>query len=136
MSRRFWIAFVVVFLAFFLMDWLVHGVLLSDAYEATASAWRTEEEMKALMPIMHIGTVIYAFFFVLIFGKGYEGRGTGEGLRFGLYVGLMVGVPMGLGTYASVPITAWLAGAWIVTALVENMVAGLLAAALYRPTRA
>jgi hypothetical protein len=136
MTGRFWLAVILVFVALFVMDFVIHMVLLSDVYEATASLWRAEEDMNSLMPIMLIGTLVMALFFVLIFGKGYEGKGIGEGFRFGLYVGLLIGVPMGLGTYSSMPIPFSLALSWMVATLVECVVVGLLAAAVYKPARA
>ena len=136
MTGRFWIAVVVVFLAFFVMDFVIHELILGGQYEATASLWRTKDDMRQLMPFMWIGTLVMTFFFVLIFGKGYEGKGVGEGLRFGVYVGLMFGVPMGLGTYAIMPMPFSLAAGWTVGTFVECVVAGLIAASIYRPSRA
>ena len=69
MTGRFWLAVVVVFLAFFVMDFVIHELILSGPYEATASLWRTEEDMNRLMPFMWIGTLVMSLFFVLIFGR-------------------------------------------------------------------
>ncbi len=136
MRGRFWLAVVVVFVLFMIVDMIVHVGILSGAYEATKEIWRAEEEMNSMMWMMWLGTLVYSFFFVVVFGKGYEGKGTGEGLRYGVFIGLMFSVPMALGSYGSFPITAGIAWSWFLGGMVENILGGLLVAAIYRPARA
>ena len=133
MTKWFALTVLAVFLAFFILDFIMHVGILKGAYEATKEVWRPEAEMNSMVWIFWIGTLVFSFFFVLIFTKGYEGKGMGEGLRYGFYVGLMFSVPMALGTYGSFPITGGIAFAWFVGGLVECLVAGILASAIYRP---
>ena len=136
MRGRFWIAVVVVFIAFMVVDMILHVGILSGAYNATKEIWRSEEEMDSVMWMMWLGTLVYSFFFVVVFGKGYEGKGIGEGLRYGIFIGLMFSVPMALGTYGSFPITPGIAWGWFLGGMVGNILAGILVAAVYRPARA
>jgi hypothetical protein len=133
MKGRFWVPVIVVFILFAVLDFLLHGMLLSGAYKATASVWRPMEEMNSLMWLMYFGTLIHAFFFVFIFTKGYEGKGIGEGIRYGMYMGLFFGIAMSIGTYASMPVTGTIAWAWLLGTLVESVLAGAVVARLYKP---
>jgi len=115
---------VVVFVVLSVLDYVVHQVLLTGAYEATAHLWRPMAEMKWY--IFSIVTAFVAFFFTLIFSKGYEGKGVGEGVRYGFYVGMMMAVPMAYGTYGSMPIPYSLALQWFIYGLIEYVLAGVV----------
>lgn len=133
MKGRFWLSVLVVFVTYMIIDFILHMQVLSGAYEATQHLWRPEAEMNSMMWIMWLGTLVFSFFFVFLFSKGYEGKGCGEGLRFGLYIGLMFSVPMALGMYGSMPITGWLAGAWLIGGVVESAIAGAILSKVYKP---
>ncbi len=133
MKGRFWLSVLVVFVAYTIIEFILHTQILSGAYEATKELWRPEEEMNQMMGIMWIGTLVFSFFFVFLFSKGYEGKGIGEGLRFGFYIGLMFAVPMALATYSCMPVTGGLAAAWLIGGVVENIVAGVLLSLVYKP---
>lgn len=47
--RKLTLAIVAAFVITFLYDWLVHGKLLMASYKATASMWRPEAQMQAMM---------------------------------------------------------------------------------------
>jgi len=64
-----------VFVTFFVMEWLIHGVWLNSTYEATASLWRPKEEMGNYMAYMIGGKILVALFFAWIFLHGYTGKG-------------------------------------------------------------
>jgi hypothetical protein len=49
---------------------------------------------------------------VVILGKGYKGKGIGEGFRYGVHIGIMFGLPMAIGTYRSFPIAGAIAIGW------------------------
>lgn len=124
---------VAVFIVYMFLDWLLHAVFLGSAYQASTALWRPEAEMARYSLLMWLGTLFYAFFFVFVFTKGYEGRGIGEGFRFGLYMGLLIGIPVTAGFYASMPIPGAIAIGWLLGGLVENILVGAVAASIYRP---
>ena len=138
MNKKLWITFIVVFIVYFILDWLVNGVLLHSTYmaEEVAKIMRPEAEITSIMWIFVICDLFYTFFFTLIFSKGFENKGWMEGVRFGFYVGLMVSLPMAYGTYGTMPIPYTLALQWFLYGLVMNIVIGIVAALLYKPKAA
>ncbi|KPJ52648.1 hypothetical protein AMJ39_07320 [candidate division TA06 bacterium DG_24] len=132
---RFVIAGVVVFVAFLvLQNFIVHGLILKGAYEATADVWR--EDMMSKMPLMYLLTLIISFLLVFIFHKGYEGRGLAEGLRFGFWLGLLMNLSMALGSYAAYPVPGLLALQWFIYGMIIYLIVGVIIAAIYRPAQA
>jgi hypothetical protein len=129
MNKKFWIGFVVVFVAMEIMMFLIHGVLLSSAYEATKSVWRPD--MMSLMWVYHVLALIGAFFFTFIFSKGYEGKGIGEGVRYGLYIGIWMASGMAYGSYAMINIPYSMALQWFIYGVIEYVIYGILVAAVY-----
>jgi hypothetical protein len=135
-QKRYWLAALVVFVGYMAMDSLVHMVLLADLYDQLEHLWRPDAEMQKLFPVMWLGTAIFTLLFVYIFTKGYENKGIAEGVRYGIIIGIFMGFPMAFGSYAMYPMPFKLAIYWFVSALVEMTIAGVLAAAVYRPKQA
>ncbi len=135
-TKRWIITSLVVFVAAVILDYLIHVVLLSGAYEATSHLWRSEQEMGSMMWMMWLSSLVWAFIFVYIFAKGYEGRGVMEGVRFGLLIGVFFSLPMALGSYASMPMPFSLAVGWFVYGVIETIILGILAALIYKPASA
>jgi hypothetical protein len=129
MSKKFWIGFVAVFVTLGVLEAVVNMVLLSSAFKATANLWRPPAEMKIWL--FYVIYLFIAFFVTLIFSKGYEGKGIGEGIRFGFYIGMFMAVPMAYGTYASMPIPYSLALQWFLYGLVEYIIVGIVLALVY-----
>ena len=75
--------------------------------------------------------VFMAYLLAVIFSKGYEGKGMGEGVRFGLYLGLLMAIPWAYGTYAVMDIPYSLALQWFVYGVIEFVVAGVILAAVF-----
>ena len=135
MNKKLWTAFVVVFIVYFLLDWLVNGVLLHSTYQALpAGLMRPEADIK--MWIIIVCDLFYAFFFTLIFSKGFENKGIMEGVRYGLYVALMVSLPMAYVTYAVQPIPYTLALQWFLYGLVVNIICGVVLSFMFKPKAA
>jgi hypothetical protein len=86
-----------VFVAWSVMDFLIHGVILQSAYAATASLWRPMGEIKTWL--MHFTVFISALAFVLIYSLFFSLKGITTGLKYGLLFGLATGLPMGYGSY-------------------------------------
>lgn len=129
--KRYLIAVAAVYVAFQVMDIIIHWVILSPVYATLASLWR--QDMMSYMWIMYIAGLIMTFLFIYIFIKGYEGKGIMEGIRFGLVIGLFMQIPSAFGGYAMYPIPFSLALQWFIYGMIEFIVAGIIAAAIYRP---
>jgi len=137
MNNKKWIiTSVVVFVAAQILEFIIHYLILGGAYEATSHIWRPEEEMNQMMWMMWLTGLIWAFLFVYIFAKGYEGRGVMEGVRFGLIIGVFYSFPMSLGNYVTIPIPFSLALNWFIFGVIEITILGVLAAVLYKPVTA
>jgi hypothetical protein len=127
MSKKFWTGFVVVFVVLALVEFIVNTLLLSSAYAETAKLWRPEMKIWLFYVVYHF----IAFFFTLIFSKGYEGKGAIEGLRYGFYVGMLMAVPMAYGSYASMEIPYSLALQWFIYGLIEYIILGVVLALVW-----
>ena len=132
-TKKWIITSLVVFVAATILDFIIHVLILSEAYEATSHLWRPEAEMNQMMAIMWFSGLIFSFLFVFVFAKGYEGRGIMEGVRFGLIIGIFFMLPMSLGNYAAMPIPFSLALNWFILGIIEFIILGVLAALLYKP---
>jgi hypothetical protein len=129
--NRYLIASLAVFVSAVVFDYVINGVILKDAYEATKSVWRPDMASKTW--IFFLIDLIYAFPFTYIFVRGYEGKGIIEGARFGAIVGVLISVPMAYGLYALLPVPYSLAQQWFLYGFIEAVLLGLVAAAVYRP---
>ena len=131
--KKMLIGVVAVFITLELLDFLIHGVILMSTYAAMQNVWRPD--MMAKMWVLHVVKIITAFFFVLIFSKGYENKGIMEGLRYGFYIGMIVSSGFAFGSYASFPIPHVLALHWFILTLGEYLIAGVVVAQVYKQAK-
>ena len=76
--------------------WIVYSIL-TFLLNASILNWEGLPGMKEAPEFIwlnFVANLIFAFLFGFIYTKGYEGKGTGEGIRFGLYVGLLIYIPL------------------------------------------
>jgi len=130
MGKRVLLAGIAVFIAWEVLDFVIHNVLLKSSYEATASLWRPEAEMK--MGVMVVVVLIAALCFAAIYGWLISPKSVGAGIKFGLLYGIALGVGMGYGSYAVMPLPYYLALSWFLATVAEAVVAGLLVAVIIR----
>ena len=118
------LATIAVFITWTIIDFLTHGRLLMEAYEATAHLWRSEQDMN---PVLMSGvTLIYSFCFVALYQYFVNPKSLSTGLKFGALFGLAAGVVGGIGSYVYLPISLQLAGSWLAISLVELTAAGAI----------
>jgi len=113
-----------VFIAWSVMDYVIHGVILRSSYAATASLWRPMGEMKT--SLMYFSVMIASITFVLIYSLLISRKGIPTGLKYGVLFGLSAGVSMGYGSYSVMPIPYHMAFTWCFGSVVEAMVGGLI----------
>ena len=130
MSKRILLAILAVFVAWSVLDFIIHGVMLQSTYEATAHLWRPMGEMK--MGLMYLVTVAYAACFVGIYASLVQPKSLAMGLKYGLLFGLGTGISMGYGTYSVMPVPHHLALVWLVGVLIETVAGGILAALILK----
>jgi len=129
--KKYILAVLAVFVVFEVLDFLIHGVILSGAYESLQSIWRPE--MVNYMWVMYVTALFWSVFFVYIFTKGYQNRGWLEGLRYGLLIGLLMLVMSMFNQWAVYPLPIGLVVKWFVFGLIQFMICGLVAALIYKP---
>ena len=129
--RRYIFASLAVFVFMSSFEWVFHGGVMRDWYIRTAPLWRSEAEMAIYLPFLLAGQMLFAFVFSYIFIKGYENKGLMEGVRFGLWIGLLTLSGM-LISYAVSPYPADMVCAWVMGAFIELVIAGGIAALLYK----
>ncbi len=117
-------AVIAVFIAWSILDFLIHGVFLKSTYQETANLWRPENEMK--MPLMSIVTLIFSIGFVTIYSYLIKPKLLSIGVKYGLILGIATGVSMGFGSYCYMPIPLSLAFSWFGASLVELTLAGAI----------
>lgn len=137
-TKKFWITFVVVFVVMEVLSYLVHGVMLAGTYasEPLKSVFRSQEEMESMMWIMWLMDLIWTYFFVFFFAKGYENKGIGEGIRYGLYIGLFYSLVVAYSSYAVYPLTYSIALQWFIYGLIINVILGVVASFTFKPAAA
>jgi hypothetical protein len=131
--KRYVVVAIVVWVALFILEYILHGVVLTGFYRDIEHTLRPANSMPAFFAWVLLGEVILAFGFCYIFVKGYENRGIAEGVRYGLLIGITFGVSTTLINYAVHPIPGGMAVALIVGYAVEMGILGIIAAAIYKP---
>lgn len=128
-----------VFIFLNLYSMLVHGHLLMEEYTATASLWRTEEEMNALAPYWAAYYALFAMAATCLFKKMCKCKLScnkggctptrcpikSGGTCFGLKLGIILGLGMA-SSYLYMPIPSSLAIKWFLTGLGEGLGIGII----------
>jgi hypothetical protein len=128
--KRIVLAVIAVYAAWAVMDYVIHGVILSSAYMQTAQLWRPMAEMK--MGLMRVVMVLVAISFVLIYAKLISRKSLKKATIYGALFGFGYGVSMGYGSYAYMPITYTIAFTWFFGSLAEMTVAGLIVGSIIK----
>ena len=130
MTKKFLLATGAVFVAWELMDWVLHGVLLKSLYAASEQLWRPEAEMK--MGLLFVVALIAAAAFTYVYARFFGDKGLKVGALYGLVVGVGAGASMGHGSYAIMDIPYFLALGWFLGTLAECVVGGAIVGAIIK----
>lgn len=132
------VAFVVVFILLEATNFLVNSVILMSTYAKPeiSKIFRPIAELEALMWRMWIADLVYSFFFVFIFVKGYESKGIMEGVRYGIYIGIFIQFMAAVAQNVVYPVPAYLAAQWFIYGLIQSVIFGIAAALIYKPKAA
>ena len=89
MDKKFFIQWAVVFVAWFVGSFVVHGVLLHSGYSELQNLFRSEAESQELFHFMALAHLILSGAFVWIYQRGTnDSPWLGQGLRFGAAIAL------------------------------------------------
>jgi hypothetical protein len=133
MSKKFLIAWIVLFAAWFLGSFVVHGVLLRSDYMQLTNLFRAEGDQAKYFPLMIVAHVMLSGAFVWIYARGVEAKPwLAQGVRFGLAVALLTVVPTYIIYFVVQPMTADVVIKQIVCDGVLTIILGMIVAWLYR----
>jgi hypothetical protein len=94
MNKKFIIAWIVLFVAWMLGSFVVHGVLLRSDYMQLSTLFRAEGDEQKYFPLMILAHVFLSGALVWIYARGAEAKPwLFQGLRFGLAIALLTVVP-------------------------------------------
>jgi hypothetical protein len=137
MNKKFVIAWIVLFVAWMVGDFVVHAVLLRSDYMQLTSLFRTEGDQQKYFPLMLLAHVILAGAFVWIYARGVEAKPwVTQGVRFGFAVALLTAVPTYLIYFAIQPMPGDVVIKQIIFEGVLTVILGTIVAWAYRGTSA
>lgn len=133
MNKKFFIAWVVIFVVWMVGSFVVHGVLLHDDYAQLPNLFRPEAEAQPLFGLMILAHVILAGAFVWIYTQGVHDKPwLPQGIRFGIAVALLAIVP----TYMIYYVVQPMPGALVIKQMLFDgilmVILGAIVALLYR----
>jgi hypothetical protein len=133
MNKKFFIAWIVIFVAWMAGSFVVHGVLLHDDYANVSSLFRAEAEMQKYFPLMVLAHIIFAGAFVWIYSRGVEAKPwLPQGARFGLAIMFLTIVPTNMIYYVVQPMPGAVVVKQIVFDGILILILGVITAFLYR----
>src|SRR3974390_2627690 len=105
MNKKLALAWVLVFVVWFIGSFIVHGVLLRSDYMQLSTLFRTEPDQQRFFPVMIVAHVLLAGAFVWIYARGAESKPwLAQGFRYGIAIALLTVVPTYLIYYAVQPL--------------------------------
>ncbi|HEY3076148.1 MAG TPA: hypothetical protein VGJ74_13325 [Burkholderiales bacterium] len=133
MNKRFALAWLVVFIAWFVGSFVVHGVLLHNDYAALPNLFRKEAESQNFFPLMILAHIIMSGAFVWIYARGVEAKPElGQGVRYGIAVICLMTLPIYLIYYVVQPMPGATVAKQIVFDGILVLILGILVAFMYR----
>ena len=127
------ITILVAFVTVWASNFLIHGVWLAGTYKVTASLWRTEAEMMAKMPLMLLCQFFAALAFTMIFAACVaEKRSMSCTIKFAASMGVFSDGGQ-LMMYAVQPMPGSLVAKWVLAAIVQAVVLGIVVHKVYKP---
>ncbi len=114
---------------------LVYGMLLAGEFGRYPNVYRPNDAAPVFLMCMFCGIFVAMLFAVVIYSKGLEVGGAGEGLRFGALLGVFLGSLFASVSYGTLNIGRKLAGLMAVAGLFEWIIVGTVIGAVYRVNR-
>jgi hypothetical protein len=127
-TKRCFLAFVAAFIFMFVFEFVWHGLLMKSSYMELPALWRNEP----IFPLLILGQLIIAFFFVAIYCRGFAGSGVAGGVRLGILLAFMH-IGASLIQIAVQPLTTKIVTMWAIGGLLEFAIMGAIVGAVYKP---
>jgi hypothetical protein len=133
MNKRFFLAWLAVFIAWFIGSFIVHGVLLHADYAALSNLFRKESEAQNFFPLMILAHLSMSGALVWIYARGVEPKAwLGQGIRYGVAVILLTTLPLYIIYYVVQPMPGTTVLKQIVYDGILVLILGAIAAFMYR----
>jgi hypothetical protein len=133
MNKKFFISTLIMFVAWMVGSFIVHGFLLGTDYESFPNLYRSEADSQGLMHFMLLGHVLLAGAFTWIYAKGKNSNAwPGQGTRYGIAIACLAVIPTYMIYYVVQPMSGSLA---IKQSIFESglvILLGILVAFLYK----
>ena len=135
MNRKLTFAWVLVFIAWFMGSFVVHGVLLHADYMQVPTLFRMNDDAHVFFPLMILAYLPLSGAFVWIYARGIAAKPwLGQGFRYGIAVALLATVPNDIIAYAVQPLPGMLVIKQILFESILVVLLGLIVAWVYRST--
>jgi hypothetical protein len=128
MTKKILLAGFAVFVAWEVLDFVIHGLILQPTYATLPALFRPQAEMKMILMVAVV--LLAALAFAAAYGWFVSPKNPMTGLKYGLVVGFGAGVSMGYGSYSAMPIPYVMALVWFLGSWIEFAVAGLIVGAI------
>lgn len=132
MNKKFLLGTLAVFVVWEILDYVMHGLLLASAYEATASLWRSEMNMGLIAVVVLIAAAAFVYIYAELVGN----KSTATALKYGLVYGIGAGISFAYGTYAVMDIPYTMALTWFLGTIVEALAGAYVMSMIVKPDMA
>jgi hypothetical protein len=133
LNKKFIVAWIAMFVAWFLGSFVVHGVLLHSDYMQLPNLFRAEADAQKYFLLMILAHVILSGSLVWIYARGTEAKPwIAQGVRFGIAVALLTVVPTYMIYFVVQPMPGVIVIKQIVYDGVLMVILGIIVAWVYR----
>jgi len=133
MNKKLITAWIVIFVAWLMGSFVIHGVLLRADYMQLTGLFRSDGDQQKYFPFMILAHVILSGAFVWIYARGAEAKPwMAQGLRFGIAVALLTSVPTYMIYFVVQPMPGNVVIKQIIFDSALMIILGTIAAWLYR----
>jgi len=133
-TKRYITASLVVFVVTYILDWVIHSLILGGTYNNYPDFFVAGIGGIAVFYAI-IKSLIFGFVFCFIFTKGYEEKGILEGVRYGLWIGLLLWLPLMFSSWNTFQFTKVIPFWWLILGVIQIIILGIITAAIYKPAK-
>ena len=127
--KKYWLSVVVVLIVSVALNYVVHCILMAQAYLDTASLWRAADAMNVWL--FHAPTLIGVLCFVYIYDHFIGNKNVKNAFYYGCLWGIAAGSAVGITTYAVMPIAVTMGCFWFFGAFIQWAIAGAILGWIY-----
>jgi len=134
-TKKFFLTVILVFVTLEVTNYIIYQVIMAPTFQdpELTKAFRPEGEMAGKMWIAFLMDLVWSFFFVFFFSKGYENRGIMEGVRFGIYIGLFYSMVVSYQSYVFYPLPYSFVLSMFLWGVLQCIICGIVAALVFKP---